>query len=437
MRKFRYLLSGLVAALAFIGCSDTVTTKTETVPYDICVEQHVDCNDPTGNITCDPVDGRCKCGGEHGNGVSCGEGEVCDLDLTASPPSPSCVSVLCDGVVCGRGEICDVLDGDCKCGGVKCASGAVCSGGTCVDNSRCEGVTCRDGETCDPTNGTCRCGEDICSIGESCRAGDDGEARCVGSQCVGNNCPVDTVCSPVDGLCHCGETSGPTCSAGQSCLVEDAGPGTCEGEDICAGKVCHGGTFCSPLDGECRCGGFTTDAPICGDLQTCDQVLGQCVGGDQCAGVDCGAGRISCDPEEGVCKCGGLGGIVCGAEQGCVAGLDAPICVTRCNPLTPNVEVGVCGGSTMGCYFSPSDRIAFCATAGTVGEGLACDGITDCGSGLHCILGPDGGICRPYCDTEADPGEDGACWGADRDCRPLSGGSAVARNLGVCMTFTP
>ena len=442
MSKLCYLLPGLVAAIALSGCGESKTTKPEDIEVDLC--QAVDCHDPTGKISCEPSTGLCKCGGANLNGVACGTDEVCVLDESVTPPSAKCVSERCESVTCKAYEACDARDGECKCGGVKCGPRTACIQGECVPNTLCEGVTCREGETCDPTTGICGCGvgdeAEICSAGESCRPGDEEDlAYCVGKNCDGMNCLGDTECSPVDGLCHCGGPSGPVCTTGQSCEVDEAtGEARCVGTDICKDKVCEGGTTCSPLDGKCRCAGFGTTAPICGEGQTCDLISGQCLGGDKCANVNCDS-KLSCDNEEGICKCGGTGGVVCAPNQGCVKGLDTALCVTKCNPLTPNVEVDVCGQETgttaprKGCYYSPVDDIAFCSDAGTASDLQACEKLTDCAQNHHCVEGSSGKVCRPYCDVEAKDGESNACWGADRVCRRLAG-STIA-NLGVCMSL--
>ena len=443
MSMLRYLLPGLVAAVALVGCGETKTITEKPVQDDICARLQIDCHDPTGNISCDPADGLCKCGGEFGNGIACGEGEKCVLNPDVTPVSPTCVSERCEGVACGRYEACDPRDGLCKCDGVQCGTGFTCVDGTCVDGDPCDGVTCREGESCDAADRICKCGNSTCSVGESCRTGVDGESYCVGRRCVGMNCPDGTECSPVDGLCHCGNTSGPACTAGQACLVdEESGNGSCAGQDICEGVVCHGGTTCSPLDGQCRCGGFDNAAPICGLDQTCDQANRRCIGGDTCANVTCLPGsNLSCDDEEGICKCGGHGGVVCEPEQGCVAGLVVPMCVKRCNPLTPNVEMDVCGqvagGAFKGCYYSPADSIAFCTNAGGSSDGQECTLVTDCAAGHHCVPTADGGVCRRYCDTAAPAGDSKACYNTGTTCVQLSGADAVVPRLGVCLTVTP
>jgi hypothetical protein len=437
MKKLLLPLS-VVAALAVSACGSS-SVHEKIVPDDLCVRFNVVCNDASGLVTCDPADGQCKCGGALGNGIACGEGEVCTQPTGSA--SPTCVSSACEDVTCDRYESCDPRDGVCKCGGVACAPGSTCVDGTCQEDTLCKGVTCREGETCDPADGICKCGDDVCSVGQSCRT-EGGVTQCVGRLCVGNNCAEGTVCSPLDGLCHCGDQTGPVCSAGQACEVgPDAGPGTCAGTDICAGVVCQGGTTCSPLDGQCRCGGYDAAAPVCGEGQTCDQARRQCLGGDLCAEVSCAPGsNTSCDEEQGICKCGGTGGVVCTDEQGCVANLGAPTCVTKCNPIQPGVEKDVCGqvgNQLKGCYYSAADKIAFCADAGGSSDGQDCKTATDCGSGHHCVQASDGGgTCRAYCNTTKATGTSGGCYGDNRVCVALAGAGEVIPNLGVCMVLS-
>jgi hypothetical protein len=430
MKKLLFLLSG-VAVLALAGCEST-TVREKVVPDDLCVRLNVVCNDASGLVTCDPVDGVCKCGGALGAGVICGEGEVCKQASGAT--FPSCVSANCEDVVCGRYEACDPLDGICKCNGVECARGATCVAGICVDSTLCDNLTCPAGESCDPLTGICLCGDGLCSVGQTCRPGDDGKGVCTGQLCIGNNCPANSDCNPLDGLCHCGHRDGPVCTAGQACVQDaETEEWSCAGTNICENVVCHGGTTCSPLDGECRCGGYDTTAPICSEGQTCDQARRQCVGGDQCINVTCDPeSNTSCDDEDGVCKCGGRGGVICTEDQGCVAGFDVPLCVKKCNPLTPNVAKEVCGQvSTQdpkGCYYSHADKIAFCADGGESTDGQECDEPTDCASGLHCVVIGDESKCRQYCNTALQD-----CYGETRFCVGITGAHEVIPNLGACL----
>lgn len=423
----------LVATLALVGCNKTSYVD-EHMVGDLCAIQNIQCNDPK-NPSCDPADGECKCGGEYHNGVICNLGEECVVDLTVSPPSPSCVSLRCGGP-CGPYETCDASDGVCKCNGVACGAGFACFKGVCVDNARCGGVACREGEICDPELGICKCGDGVCTYGETCRANNDGsESYCLGRRCVGMNCIGDTACSPVDGLCHCGSIAGPVCASTQSCTVE-AGidEGMCEGTDICDGVVCSGGTTCSPIDGKCRCGGADNAAPICSSTQTCDQANRRCTGGNACATVQCAAGsNLSCDDEEGICKCGGRDGLVCADGEGCVPSVDLPVpsCVKRCDPLRTDCSGDHATGLT-GCYYGAASQIAFCAEPGSARDGEDCTTTTDCVSGYHCTSDGEEGVCRKYCNSN-DPG---SCPGGTA-CLSLKNVPETLRGLGVCWTVSP
>jgi hypothetical protein len=75
--------------------------------------------------TCDPLDGKCKCGPEALTGggaglVFCAPNETCDPDLG------TCVSTLCAMKLCVGANSCDQVDGLCKCGGQVCPSTQVC-----------------------------------------------------------------------------------------------------------------------------------------------------------------------------------------------------------------------------------------------------------------------------------------------------------------------
>ncbi len=140
-----------------------------TVGTTLC--DFVSCGDDE-DVTCDPADGLCKCGGP--GGILCSFGQSCELE-----PSPTCVSDACAEVVCSGGNACDPTDGICKCGGIPCGPEGICDEGVCtiVEPDLCEGVTC----------------------------------------------PSNTVCNREDGACYCGDLDGPRCNAFQSCVPDGDG----------------------------------------------------------------------------------------------------------------------------------------------------------------------------------------------------------------------
>ncbi len=99
----------------------------------------VNCAAFNNNTTCDPVDGVCKCGGP--GGQACGATQLCTLT-----PLPQCQGgqqcVLPDGgpKVCANGSSCDPEDGRCKCGGrggVSCRAASADDAGVAVPAEVC------------------------------------------------------------------------------------------------------------------------------------------------------------------------------------------------------------------------------------------------------------------------------------------------------------
>jgi hypothetical protein len=151
---------------------------------DICAGVHC-----TGGTACSQTDGRCHCGGAEG-GI-CSFGEVCECPGGA----PACVeaekscslSTRCENVRCSGGTTCDPADGKCRCGGPGgpiCAFGQSCdvAAGACLGGDRCAGVECHDGLECDPEDGVCKCGGlngEVCATSQACARMADGSADCV------------------------------------------------------------------------------------------------------------------------------------------------------------------------------------------------------------------------------------------------------------------
>jgi hypothetical protein len=143
----------------------------------------------TGGTQCNPEDGRCHCGGVEGQ--ICSYGESCECPGGA----PACVeaekrcapSTLCVEVQCTGGTTCDPADGKCRCGGPGgpiCAYGQSCDviAGACLGGDRCAGVECHDGLDCDPEDGVCKCGGlngEVCGENQACAQLSDGAANCV------------------------------------------------------------------------------------------------------------------------------------------------------------------------------------------------------------------------------------------------------------------
>lgn len=122
----------------------------------------------TGSNVCDPADGYCKCNGavcQSGEACTCpGGASECDADKRTCRSGNACV-----GVTCSNNTTCDPSDGRCKCGGPggpECANNQICNLGPpaqCQGGAQCSladgGVkTCSGGTSCDPEDGLCKCG---------------------------------------------------------------------------------------------------------------------------------------------------------------------------------------------------------------------------------------------------------------------------------------
>lgn len=384
--KLRWLLAaGLVALAASApACSGDDTKPKE----DIC--KGVVCAE---NMTCDPNDGRCKCGP---GGLECVTGR-CVLE-----PAPACVSDLCELVTCSDGQSCDPVDGLCKCGGAVCDEGQRCVNNRCVSENadRCAAVVCDAGMECDPEDGLCKCGEIICSPGERCVAPDE----CRRDKCLGVNCSPGTVCNEQDGLCHCGDETGPVCATGEACVG-----GSCTGYELCENVTCADGTICDPVDGSCRCGGLGDEFRVCEIDQVC--VGEECRFGNNCTQpdgmpVDCShKPGSSCSPENGLCVCDD-DGTICPDGEVCARYGGKRQCVRKCDPIAQDC------GEGFGCYLDVDQTALgfFCAPAGTGTMDAPCSSALDCEPGLHCSAwvgsGGSAGRCRAYCSrAEHPPGD--------------------------------
>ncbi len=377
----------------------------------LCQDNNVRCEDP---LTCDPLDGVCKCGGR--GGTVCRENYVCDIG------SVTCVPTLCANVNCSNGMSCDGTDGKCKCGGTggkACEPGFVCDPAKkqCAGALSCAELACPKNQVCDPQTVTCKCGTATCQADETCSVGQDGAKACTQSLCATTRCAPGTACDPVDGYCKC---NGVLCQSGQACACPAGSDGgacleaerSCQVSSSCNNVSCTGGLTCDPTDGKCKCGG--PGGQECGSEQICS--LGpppQCQGGAKCQKPDGGPvlcpGGTSCDPEDGTCKCGGLGGQECAAADGgdpgevCVASSFQQACRRPCD-----VRSADCPNGTY-CFFDSAGAtpVAYCAPpSDTRQSGQSCTAPTACFEenptrALHCngLVTGSSGICRSYCDV--------------------------------------
>lgn len=373
-RPVRPKASWLVAlALVLAGCGSVFGLD----DYEITNDER--CGDELVNLSSDPdhcgsCDTACR---SHEECI----GGLCLCETGAEACSGSCVDLDTDEKHCGHCDTECPDDATCKTGACRCDDTdlELCSG-ACVDLTRdadhcgdC-GTACASGASCD--NGTCVCDDadlDICS-GRCVDVATD-EANC--GRC-GNACPTGATCTGGD--CECPS-----------------------GEEVC-------GDVCADLsDDPDHCGTCANDCNVAHASSTCRN--GACVGSKCDAGYgDCN-GDLSTGERGNGCEvntntsalnCGGCN-VACDADEQCTAG--------DCSCMVPGgsgeCSPSGCGcGTTEGCYYSSDSTSWICVTAGSVGEGGACDDNADCAADLSCVSD----ICRSYC------GQGQPCTG---DCSPV------------------
>ncbi|MDX2011634.1 MAG: CARDB domain-containing protein [Myxococcaceae bacterium] len=354
-------------------------------------------------MTCDPTDGRCRCGAA---GPACGADSVC--------VEGRCVADACREVRCGGGTRCEPRSGQCTCGGARCEPGETCDGATqrCVRVEACTPSTCAAPGACDPATGECRCGGTTCSALERCAAEPDGGSpSCRTDRCANVLCSAGTTCDPGTGQCLC---LGSACLPGERCGCADtAGCSAtalrCLASSQCDGVVCAAGSRCDPADGRCHCGGPA--GPICGASQTCLLEPPRCQGGAACVAPDGGPvscpSSTSCDPEDGRCKCGGLGGQICAPGLQCIVSGARRACRSPCAPDQPgSCPAGqrcfVEGGPTSGGFCDiPSGSNLEYQRCGRSSDCARFDGGTAFGQTCVGATETSAGLCQSVCDAVA------------------------------------
>lgn len=163
----------------------------------------------TGGMRCDYADGICKCGGP--GGVACAANQICNLG-----PPPQCQGgqqcTLPDGGArqCASGTSCDPEDGRCKCGGrggQLCAAAVVVDGGAGTPAEVCvlSAVQTSCKAPCDP-----RLASADCPMGQFCYF--DSSAATPVAYCaaaptspkpVGDGCTSATACFASGKSLHC------------------------------------------------------------------------------------------------------------------------------------------------------------------------------------------------------------------------------------------
>jgi len=364
------------------------------------------------------------CAGNDEGGVGMDPGDAC-------PPDWS----LC-------GDVCADLQGDgAHCGqcGRRCATGEICSAGSCVglcgdgqslcgascvdlrvDSAHCGacGVACAVGQRC--TNGTCVClaGRALC--GDACVDLSSDGAHCggCGVACVGQVC--------ADGTCQ--QSCPPALTAcGSSCVdlaTDLLNCGAC-------GAACGAGQLC--IAGSCGCpAGLTACGGSCVDLQGDGANCGAC--GQRCGvGQACSEGRcVTSCPLPGQTACGtscvdlasdpahcGACGAACSGNETCHDG--------TCEPTNAGTGGVGTGGAGSGGTITGGATSGGAGTGGTTSGGTGGD--SDGGGVLI------GETCFPLCaSASSDPEGDG--WGWENDASCVVEGSSPYRQGTPCSAGT-
>ena len=328
-------------------------------------------------------------------GLTCAQGHVCQTGV--------CVLSCQEGHIDCSGTCRDVMTDQYNCGtcGMTCAAGYTCIDGACAPDCP-EGYTACSGVCKNLTNDPANCGEcaNACAAGEVCMTG------ACSFTCPSPYIDCSGSCADLDAdHLNCG-SCGNACLSGQICEA-----GACANSCIAGLTLCSGA--CADLQrdpencGSCasRCGtgencyagaciaacpgGFTDCSGTCRDLDSdrlnCGACETECEDGEVCSSgactVSCASPLISCPVDSDgdtvadgeVCTdtttdpdncggCAGSGGIDCGYDEACVAG----VCRTHAG-----TGFMLCLGRT------------WCAQAGTSIQYTTCESAAD--GGATCI----------------------------------------------------
>ncbi|MBI5532301.1 MAG: choice-of-anchor L domain-containing protein [Deltaproteobacteria bacterium] len=376
---------------------------------------------------CSQVPGATLCGGacvlqqsDPNNcgmcGKKCATGEVCSAGTCA---------LNCGGGTTKCGSLCvdTKVDGaNCGACGTACPSGQACSNGKCATNcsggtSLCNGAcvnTGNDTANCGTCGNACQSGQ-VCTAGKcdsKCAAPDENcGGKCVNTQtdlancgACGTACQSGELCSGGKCGANCG---GGTKACGTKCVDTQVDPANCgDCDKPCAtGEFCSAGVCATGCTGTKLCSGKCVDTQI--DNNNCGDCGTVCVQGEQCT-----AGACAC--QTGLTSCSGACvdtkvndancgtcGHACAATESCVNS----ICTT-----------GTCGGGLQKCGLD-------CVNLQTDGTNCGQCGNT-CTGGTSC----QNGTCQA-CDS-ATTDCDGDGWKvADGDCcdKPGTCGSEPAK----------
>jgi MYXO-CTERM domain-containing protein len=358
------------------------------------------------------------------------------------------VCTVYPGVRGGQGDRCAAVT---DCTGTRVCEGA--AGSTTLictaDCTGATGVSCPSGYTCQPSTAGYAClpqvgSSDLCKAcvtGQDCTTGlcltDGAGFNWCSVSCSSNaQCGTGYTCQSLgtgglgcvpDARCTAQCTGNSGCSVGFGCTngacVATGNPGDrCEASNYC--KSC-GVCVIDPNDSTvafCRscCGGSGAG----GFCSACSAT--SCTGsGTACTSLSNNADS-ACLPSSGVTSCG-----VCSASSPCQTGLTCVSgkCHSACNPSNPGT-CGACldqGTGTGVC--ACSDEVAHAGEAcGTTTGG----GIAACATGLTCVSGNPGNVCRAKCSAT-----DASSCGAGETCTAIGNqyvclGAATGGRCAAC-----
>ncbi len=316
-----------------------------------------------------------------------GTGAACPTDAFA-PATTTCRAAA---------GTCDVAE---KCTG---AAAACPADGFLAATTVCRAAAglCDVAETCTGTGAACPA-DALASATTVCRAANG--ACDVGETCTGTStaCPADalapatTVCRPANGACDVAETctgsstACPTDGFAPATTVCRAANGVCDVAESCSGTsatcptdgFASATTVCRASNGPCdvveKCTGTTTVCPADGfapATTVCRVASGGCDVGEACTGSSAACPNDAKAPDNSFCTDGNL----CTVNDRCHGGVCVPGQNVTCGS-DPCHATGTCDPAT-----------GFCANAGPINEGQACDDGNRCTTSSQCKLG----VCVP------------------------------------------
>ncbi len=339
---------------------------------------------------------------------------ICTVDCTSGQACPA--GYTCQNANTGRACLPPVGSPDlCR----FCTSGSDCLSGICVTDGQhnwctvpCQNqANCGSGYDCanfgtasycvpqTACTNQCTATSNTCAVGYACVSG-----RCEATGNTGDRCEVSGFCKPCN-VCI-GTQAAAYCRA---CCGGQGGGGTC---NSCTATACPSGQQCLQVsnsnDRICAPANASSVCQACGASQPCDSGL-QCINGRchaACNPANPGA-CMACNGTNGTCACAGeeaYSGQACQVSNGfptCVTGL---LCVSGPNGKVCRAPcvIGQAGSCPAGESCQSVDGQTVCVPANTAGArcGPCNDGT--CGAGLSCYQGRCYEACNPanpICDT--------------------------------------